>query len=204
MILFSSILGKLIMPTASPIARLRDLFFRGLVNPIPPLRAILTEMQAKPQPNYPHNLLLPAQNKANKALIGQYLPQPTILTSEGQRVLLDDVLGPGFSLLRLYEDPDEGFSHLQGEIWDRLGVRRVYIHREPSTKQLATSASSPSNAPHIHVIDYEHVLADFLGQYKDYAILIRPDRYILGAFRIEETAHFEHMLLQAFGFSLSS
>jgi 3-(3-hydroxy-phenyl)propionate hydroxylase len=184
MILFSSLLGKVIMPTNRPTAFFRDLFFLGL-NTLPPIRKALTEMRVKPQPRYPRGFLLPVSSKANKAFRGVMLPQPHVRIAKGERILLDDALGSGFVLLRLYENPLEAFLQLRSDLWEQLGVRFVCI---------APCDYFDSNShPHLQrdtrfstVIDIEQQMSMFFHNNRDLYLLVRPDRYILGAFRVEK------------------
>jgi 3-(3-hydroxy-phenyl)propionate hydroxylase len=184
MVLLSSLLGKAIMPTNRLTAFFRDLFFLGL-NTLPPMREALTEMRIKPQPRYPRGFLLPVSSKENKAFRGMMLPQPHVLTSKGEHILLDDVLGSGFALLRLYENPSEAFTQLRGELWERLGVRFVCV---PPCDYF-----DPNSHLHLQkdtrfsiVIDIEQQMSMFFRNNRDLCLLVRPDRYIFGAFRTEE------------------
>jgi 3-(3-hydroxy-phenyl)propionate hydroxylase len=190
MILFSWLLGKAIMPTARPIALLRDLFFRA-INTIPPVREALTEARIKPQPKYTKGCLLPIHSKESKRLTGMLLPQPHVLTQEGGRVLLDDMLGSGFALLRLYEKPGEAFAALPDDQWQRLGVRFVCI--QPATSMATPIHSMAANGTRtspIVVIDIEQKLSTLLRHNRDLYVLVRPDRYIMGVFRVNHANKF--------------
>jgi len=58
MILFSSLLGNVVMTTTRMGAWFRNRFF-AFVNALPPLREAITEMRVKPQPRYKRGFLLP-------------------------------------------------------------------------------------------------------------------------------------------------
>lgn len=126
MILFSSLLGRIIMPTTRLAALLRDLLMHTLMA-LPPIREVLTEARVKPQPKHRTGLLLSATTRQCRALIGQMLPQPYVMTQQGERVLLDDVLGNDFALIRLGEDARDAFAPIQDEIWLRLRARLVCV-----------------------------------------------------------------------------
>jgi len=190
MILFSSLLGKIIMPTARPIALLRDLFFRG-ISIIPAVREALTEARVKPQPKYTQGCLLSITSKDSQRLTGVLLPQPHVMTPEGEHILLDDVLSNGFAFLRLYETPTEAFTALQDEQWDRLGVRFVCIQpASPGVTPVYGIATNGTRTQPLVVIDIEHKLSALLHDNRDLFVLVRPDRYIMGAF----SAHQAHQL----------
>jgi len=161
MILFSALLGKVIMPTNHLVALLRDLFFRGL-NTVSPIRESLTEMRVKPQPRYGHGFLLPTSSRENKALRGILLPQLSVQTQQGEHVLLDEVLGNGFALLRLGEEMALSVERLEGPL---NGQSHLLTQSDKdSTQQI--SALWRIN--------------------RDLCVLVRPDRYVFGAFRMEE------------------
>jgi 3-(3-hydroxy-phenyl)propionate hydroxylase len=183
MVLFSSILGHLIMPTSRPRAAMRDLLFR-LLNTIPAVREYLSEARIKPQPRYPCGLLIPEHTGALHSLVGLMLPQPTVLTQTGQRVLLDTVLGDGFAILRLYAQPEQAFHLLTHEIWQLLNVRRVCVQPEASRHVAITKQDC------LVVQDSEDVIGRFMRHQQNLLVLVRPDRYIMGTFHIADVGEF--------------
>jgi hypothetical protein len=99
-------------------------------------------------------------------------------------VLLDDVLGNGFALLRLCEDPAEAFRGIEHEIWSGLGVQFVCV--QPAGARECREAKNC-----ICVVDSEQQLGAFLGNERDLYVLVRPDRYVMGVFRVRKTRQFE-------------
>lgn len=215
MIVFSDLLGRLIMPTNPLLAWARDIFIRG-ISRIPFVQAELSEMRVRPQPRYTQGFLLPAKRSK---LVGRLLPQPDIMHN-GVRVPLDNMLGDGFALLRLYEKPDEAFIGIEGEVWARLRLRYICIvpptqprrsfmarrwpsagepplinpqrHQHPLLAGAPLKAPSPVEnengkdiSPEV-IRDCDGVLTDFLGNRQDLLVLVRPDRYIMGVFHMEQ------------------
>jgi 3-(3-hydroxy-phenyl)propionate hydroxylase len=162
MIRFSTFLGKIIMPTSKPVALLRDGVFLTL-NTIPAIREYLKEARIKPQPRYKKGFMLFDGTRESKAIAGMMLPQPEVKTHEGTKTLLDNILGTGFALLRLHDNPAEAFASLKANIWQRLGVRLVSIENEFGTFPL---------------------------NQRDLFILVRPDRFIYGVFREQYADNF--------------
>jgi 3-(3-hydroxy-phenyl)propionate hydroxylase len=162
MIGLSKFLGKIIMPTSKPIALLRDSVFLTL-NVIPAIREYFTEARIKPQPRYRKGFMLFDGTRESKAIAGMMLPQPEVKTPEGTKTLLDNILGTGFALLRLHDNPAEAFASLKANIWQRLGVRFVSIENEFGTFPL---------------------------NQRDLFILVRPDRFIYGVFREQYADNF--------------
>lgn len=171
MIGFSRFLGEIIMPTAHTVAGFRDATF-GLINSLPAMRKHLSEAGIKPPPRYKQGFFLREQSRASRSLAGLMLPQPEISAPGGTRRPLDDMLGPGFALLRLNSSSEQPFAPLADQpIWRRL-----------ETRLLAVSGD----------------LRDELPVEEDLYVLVRPDRYIYGAFRPEQAVDFarafEHRL----------
>ena len=150
------------MPTSKSVALLRYSIFLAL-NAIPAFREYLTEARIKPQPRYKKGFLQFENSRESKVLTGIMLPQPEVKTSLGKKILLDNILGPGFTLLRCHHNPEEAFAFMNADIWQRLGVRFVSIENELD--------SLPLNQ-------------------RDLFILVRPDLFIYGVFREEHADAF--------------
>jgi len=150
------------MTTSRPVALLRDVVFRSL-NAIPATREYFTEARLKPQPRYKKGFLLFDGTKESKKWVGVMLPQPEVRTAQGKKMLLDDVLGTGFALLRLSDQREAAFASLRSDTWQRAGVRFVSIENE---------------------------ISDFMLNRRDLFILVRPDRYVCGVFKEEHADAF--------------
>ena len=166
LIWLSKFLGTIIMPTSKVLAMLRDSIFLTL-NAIPSIREYLTEARMKPQARYIKGFMHFDSSRESKAFTGMMLPQPEVKTSQGKTTLLDNILGPGFALLRLKHNPEEAFASLNADIWQRLGVRFVSIENE---------------------------LDGFSLDQRNLYILVRPDRFIYGVFREEHANAFASAL----------
>ena len=180
MIRFSSFLGSVVMTKSPLVALFRDSFFRTL-NRIPPTRKFLSEVGLKPQPRYKKGFLLSNGSRSNRVMAGFMLPQPEVTTSQGKRLLLDNLVGTGFAVLRLHHDPTQAFAPLipYADIWKRLGTQFICI--QPETEH--SSALSP-------LVLQSNELAKFLYNRHDIFVLVRPDRYIYGIFKEENAEAF--------------
>jgi len=168
MIWFSSFLGGVVMTKLPLVALFRDIVFRTL-NRIPPTRKFLSEVGLKPLPRYKKGFMLSKGGRDNRAVAGLMLPQPEVMTSQGKRVPLDDVLGTGFSVLRLHDDAAEAFAPLasQADMWERLNAHFVCVQPETSNE-----------------------MSDFLQNRRDIFVVVRPDRYIYGVFKEQNVEAF--------------
>ncbi len=189
MIKFSKFLGSIVMSTSRPIALFRDGMFLA-VNAVPAMREYLSEARIKPQPRYKKGCMLLGRSTESRLMNGILLPQPEIMTPERKRILFDDIMGTGFAVLRLSDNPEEAFEPIKAEIWQRLGVRFICV-------QLKGFKAVESNKCTV-VEDIEGALANFMRNRRDIFVLVRPDRYILGVFKegaAEEFALEVQMLL---------
>ncbi len=158
MIAISSLLGSIVMPGKRSLALVRDAVLLTL-NAIPPLRTSIREARPKPQPRYKRGWFLFDNNRVSRSLVGYMLPQPEIAIQPGQYILLDELLGDGFALLRLHDNLSEAFALLKHDLWSRLHTQFVCV--------------SPTE-------DAE--FTRFLRNERDLFVLVRPDRHILGVF----------------------
>ena len=189
MILFSSLLGKIVMTTTRLGSWVRDRFFT-LVNALPPARMAITEMRVKPQPRYTKGFLVPLVGTVNKKLLGAFLPQPLVQTQAGAHVLFDDILGSGFALIRLYKNPVQAFADVHGEIWQELGVTFVCV----LPQRMAHDTVKHTGCEVIY--DRDGILASFLEDRQDVFVLVRPDHYICGVFTVKDVRVFEKRLAE--------
>ncbi len=133
-------------------------------------------------------------------MVGSLLPQPEVITQQGQRVLLDEVLGTGFALLRRHSNPEEAFATLQTDFWEQLGARFVCLQTDDvqsSRKRINTKKDTRQHASHneqvkshrsqsLPIVLVRSMDKDFLRAGQDHFIVVRPDRFILGIFKEEK------------------
>lgn len=153
-----------------------------------------------------------------RSLAGLMLSQPEVTTLQGGKVLLDEVLGTGFALL-CYSDKS-GALHPRAQassastiyrhsepfpssveatlavalheldkfgIWAQMDVRVVCV--QPAISSAPESVSLPSLPPQATIVRSSEI-STLLQHDPNLFILVRPDRYIFGAFRQEQVAAF--------------
>ena len=193
MVTFASILGTIFMSTARPLASCRNLLIR-LLFALPLTRAYLMEMRIKPQAKYNAGFFVFRRRK--HGTVGTLLPQPEVITRQGQRVLLDEVLGTGFTLLRRHRDPEEAFASVKTDFWEHLGARFVCIQTDDEPPKSSTTkyphqhdAHRQQNEPHrlqpLPLVAVRSTDPDLLSRCQDRFVVVRPDRFILGTFTEE-------------------
>ncbi|HEY4317407.1 MAG TPA: bifunctional 3-(3-hydroxy-phenyl)propionate/3-hydroxycinnamic acid hydroxylase [Herbaspirillum sp.] len=144
---------------------------------IPPLRDYFLQMKFKPKPRYSSGLLGLPDAPADLSRRGYMLPQPMLTLSDGSPASLDSLMGDGFALVAYGAAGYATLAALDHPLWKRLAASRVWI---------ADAAGQPS--PHLQAggilagIDSGSVLAPTLAPHVGKILLVRPDRYIAGAF----------------------
>ncbi|MDQ6660935.1 MAG: bifunctional 3-(3-hydroxy-phenyl)propionate/3-hydroxycinnamic acid hydroxylase [Chloroflexota bacterium] len=174
MIRFSSLPGSIVMTRARPIAWLRDGILIAM-KLLPPTRSFLSEVGTKPASRYKQGILMRDRSRESRRLAGVLLPQPEVMLPDGTHVLLDRVLGNGFALLRLSDEPIEAFASIKAEIWRQLEIRFVCI--QSSGKELVECDEC------VVAGEVQQELSKLLGFQRDLFVLVRPDRYVYGVFR---------------------
>src|SRR6266571_1893828 len=197
MVAFASSLGTLFMSTVRPLATFRNLLIQMLYA-LPLTRQYLMEVRMKPQAKYKAGFFF--FRGQDKRMVGSLLPQPEVITQQGQRVLLDEVLDKGFALLRRHSNPEEAFATLQTDFWEQLGARFVCLQTDDvqsSRKRINTKKDTRQHASHneqvkshrsqsLPIVLVRSMDKDFLRAGQDHFIVVRPDRFILGIFKEEK------------------
>jgi 3-(3-hydroxy-phenyl)propionate hydroxylase len=141
----------------------------------PSVRDYIAQMRYKPKPRFATGFLVPDSRSARQTLVGRLLPQPWVVTSDNQAVLLDTVLGNRFALLAWTADPGAVFAAAHQPIWDRLAAKRVAV---------LPAGTACGALPGIDIVwDRDGALAAALAHYADHYVLVRPDHYVAACIR---------------------
>lgn len=185
MILFSSLLGTTIMPTRRTIAATRNLLFRA-INLLPVARNTLSEMRVKPQPRYQRGYFLPHHRFHHDRLSGALIPQFMLQTLDGESILLDEVLGDGFTVLTLYDQHKVHTNSLPLAIPYLKDTAPVPITRvlvlQQGTAQKPLQEEIERYSDQRYVIDSEGTLQQWLQTRKARGAVLRPDHFVLVIF----------------------
>jgi len=183
MIDVSVAIGRILAPTNKAIAGARDKVAAAL-NLVPAAKKWIAEGRYKPKPRFHVGALVESVGPAAKAQpVGSMFPQPRVDTRTEKDVLLDDVLGPWFSVLVWGNDPRHVFDQHSLDTLTRLGVKLVSIR--PST-QLHWDAAATGDAR--EAAGNVTVIGDPTGRLKSWFdthpvgfVVVRPDRYVAAA-----------------------
>lgn len=102
--------------------------------------------------------------------VGALLPQPRAADSQGRLAPLDDLIGPGFTLIGADIDPSDRLSPGERQGWAALGARFVALR----------PASGASRCP-TDLIDIDGDLLGWMRAQGAEVVALRPDRFVAAA-----------------------
>ena len=174
MIDLSTLVGRFVSPTNRSIAALRDAVAVA-TSVVPAIKRYLVEMRFKPMPRYQHGAVSYAHSSADDAVTGRQFIQPLVDTRDRQGVLLDDALGPWFSIVCWNNDPLAVLGD-EAPRWTSLGAKLIELR--PSSQLPWRGNDHPG----------VEIVADRTGQLKRWfdankpsVLFLRPDRFIAAA-----------------------
>ncbi len=157
-------LGDQIQPTDPQAAAERDAMFAE-INRDPAAAADFSRDVIAPL----SDVRLPCGWFVGDELGGRMLPQP-LINQPGGEVLLDDVIGPGFTALAIGDArlPDALLTH---PLWQTLAPAVYYVD----------GGQASGDGPKLDAAG----LDDFLGRASGRIILLRPDRFVLAELHLD-------------------
>jgi 3-(3-hydroxy-phenyl)propionate hydroxylase len=152
MIDVSVAMGRILSPTNKAVAGARDKLAAAL-NLVPAAKRWIAEGRYKPKPRFHVGALVEAVGPAAEGQpVGQMFPQPRVDTRTEQNVLLDDVLGPWFSVLVWGNDPRQVFDQDSLDTLTRLGVKLISVRPSTQLHWDAAPTGDPREAHDVTVI----------------------------------------------------
>lgn len=168
MVRFATRMGAMYRPHSHGTERARDLVFRG-VQRIPGGRDYVLQMKYKPMPRYVAGIVAGVDRRDKADPVGRMFPQPQVVL-DGERVLLDEALGPWFTVLRLGGDP-AGLDDAALDWWRDLGARLIRVRFDADEQ--------PARGRAVAIDDVDGALARWRSQHPEVDVVaLRPDRYV--------------------------
>ena len=182
MIDVSVAMGRILSPTNKAVAGTRDRIAAAL-NLVPAAKKWIAEGRYKPKPRFHVGALVPATGPAAEVdPVGSMFPQPRVDTRTERGVLLDDVLGPWFSVLVWGNDPRDVFDAQSLATLRRLGVKLVSVRPATQLHWDAAPVDEALRGPEVAVIgDATGRLKTWFDTHPVGFVVIRPDRYVAAA-----------------------
>ncbi len=157
----------------------------------PRLRDYFAQMKYKPQPRFGVGFLVPDDLEPRHSLVGRLLPQPAVLRSDGSRILLDEALGRGFSLLGQAADASLMQEVVSLPVSKSLDIKAVAVQTAGASTggtalHGAPDASAATGPAFELVREQKHTLSEIFARYPHRALLVRPDRYVAAAIELSD------------------
>jgi 3-(3-hydroxy-phenyl)propionate hydroxylase len=176
MIRLALAMGRVMGPSSAAAGIVTPAFF-DLLRLYPPASEYVLQMRYKPKPRFSKGFLMP-RGRSGRDLHGRLFPQGRVRTPDGRSVLLDEVLGTGFALVCLTDDPRKVFGGWADSIRRELRAACVAV--------LPRGSSMPSLRGVTMVRDEDDIMAGAMRGAREAIYLLRPDRYVAGTFPVAE------------------
>ncbi|MCV7317076.1 bifunctional 3-(3-hydroxy-phenyl)propionate/3-hydroxycinnamic acid hydroxylase [Mycolicibacillus parakoreensis] len=178
MIDLSTMVGRVISPTNSTVATLRDAVIRA-ASVVPTLKRYVLQMRFKPMPRYDHGAVVHHRSPRPDSPVGTLFIQPRVATRAHADVLLDEVLGPGFAVLCWNNDPRALLGAEAFARWKAVGAR--FIAARPQTQLHWRDPDAPEDPDVTVVGDRTGELKAWFDRHTESVLFVRPDRCIAAA-----------------------
>lgn len=155
--------GALVQTRDRRVAAVRDVVLRWAAR-----SRYLTEGRFKPHLHYPDGAFDTARGRHGA---GHAFPQPRVRTADGRMLLLDDVIGSGWTVIGRAADPQ---AHLRPEhraLWTALGASYVAVTRPGSPSVRRTRGTAV-------VEDLDGFALDYFERHGGDFAVVRPDRVV--------------------------
>ncbi|MEN9708998.1 MAG: hypothetical protein RIQ68_1406 [Pseudomonadota bacterium] len=169
-------MGRIMMPTSERQAWLVQSAFR-LASLVPPVHAYFAQMKYKPKPFYSDGFIA---DDGGLKLSGRMLPQATLETHDRTRLRFDDVAGSGFAIVAIGPEAQAlvasvDVSALGLGAVPRIAVVPQKINLDPVMHEGIVEGR-----------DLDNHFGEIATRAKNMLILLRPDRYVALAMKVEQ------------------
>ena len=182
--------------TANPVlALLRNVVTRTAMR-MPILGPYLRAGRFIPMPYYNDGCYFGQPRANRRAAPGRLAPQPTVRDPDGQRHLLDELLGNDFAVVGLGMDPRGGLALDDIEACRRLGMQFVALYPIGGRPQGNVDRANPEGV--VEVEDVQGTLVDWFrsrGHAPGSVAVLRPDRFVYGVVAASESSRLVQTLI---------
>ncbi|MCW2548461.1 MAG: putative 3-(3-hydroxy-phenyl)propionate hydroxylase, FAD/NAD(P)-binding [Mycobacterium sp.] len=187
MVAFATRMGAMYQPRSALTESVRDAVFRA-VQRVPGARDYILQMRYKPLPRYVQGVVVRPDKADAGSPVGRMFAQPTLETPAGTRVKLDDATGSGFAVVAVDADPMQLLSTAHADFWRSLGATFVRIaSSRPGQRATGRPDDQAGTAESLVLHDIYGSFRDLLlGRPAEQVFIIRPDRYLAAAGRLED------------------
>jgi 3-(3-hydroxy-phenyl)propionate hydroxylase len=193
MIKISQMAGLLVRQTRRSTALFRDVLTRAW-DVMPPLKRYIVEMRYKPMPRYTSGIVVQGSGDA----AGRMFIQPSVVTREGNSMLLDDVLGPWFAMVAWSGNPRAHLDEDARQVWKSLGDRFITVR--PMTQ---LHWPEPGDDDLTVVGDATGAVKNWFDAHEGSSVMLRPDRFVACLARPADTSEKTRRLAALLGLGAS-
>lgn len=169
-------MGRIMMPASNRQAFFVQNAFR-LASLAPPVQAYFAQMKYKPKPFYKDGFLA---GDGGLALSGRMLPQPWLELRDRKKLRLDEAAGPGFALVAIGEDAQMIAAAADADAIGLGPMPKIAI----TPQKIALDPQRHDDV--IEGRDVDDILGPVVKRARNMLVLMRPDRYVAVAMRIEK------------------
>jgi 3-(3-hydroxy-phenyl)propionate hydroxylase len=162
-------MGYVMMPRTRWAALRMRMFFR-LLRLVPPAYDYFAQMKYKPSPRFLNGFFVSDKNSHKTTVVGRMFPQPRVALPDNSVVLLDEVLGDGFSLISFTSDPQKTLGAMPNDLMGKMPVKSLCI--------LPADQIFPNTGSFDYVRDIDGGIEEALKKTATGSVLLRPDRYV--------------------------
>ncbi|VVE04596.1 3-(3-hydroxyphenyl)propionate hydroxylase [Pandoraea horticolens] len=184
-----SVLLKNVVSARNPFATLLRDASLGLIRTIPPLRRWFQEGGFKPMPVYKKGTYLGLPRSHRNGPEGALAPQPEVRLFNGARQRIDDLLGPGFSLIGLNVDPSRYLDKASAETLKALSTRSITLYPYGGRPQGLNGVDRDNTNGTTEVEDIGGEMIAWFGKagFSEKAVaILRPDRFAFAVVPVVE------------------
>lgn len=166
---------------------LRNFIVRAM-NVTPVLGKWLREGGFKPTPTYKAGSYLGLPRSGRRGVEGTLIPQPQVRTFKGKRVLLDEVLGEGFALIGLENDPQAALSAESKKFLASLDSRFITLYPFGGRPQgMHVQRHTPAGLVEVEEPGEELVRwFKRSGNGRNLVAIVRPDKFVFALVAAEQ------------------
>lgn len=187
----TSVMLKDVVSMTNPVGTaVRDLAFKSLMT-VPFTKKWIQEGGFKPVPVYTKGQFFGMSRQQRKGVEGTLAPQPIVRCINGRRVLLDELLGNGFSLVGLGVDPKAVISEENRQFLATLNTRYVELYPFGGRPQGTFTVARDCDPEVSEVEDMNDYLVDWFKEagFQQQAIAIfRPDKFTYALVSVDNAA----------------
>ena len=169
-------MGRIMMPTSERQAWLVQGAFR-LASLVPPVHAYFAQMKYKPKPFYSDGFIA---DDGGLKLSGRMLPQATLETHDRTRLRFDDVAGSGFAIVAIGPESQALVASVDVAALGLGAVPRIAVVPQKINLDPAMHEGIVEGR------DLDNHFGEIATRAKNMLILLRPDRYVALAMKVEQ------------------